>query len=160
MLPQTDRATRYVSKNLVNSRKKLYNESTTNRSNGVRGLQLIDCSKQPRLVDCRIGVVKKLDCQQQQRRVLLTTQSTCSGEIFLVRSLAQSPRGKYPNFWREAYPIFFITQCGVDGRKLPLPKLTRFVQTDGRRDRQKGTGRQHIPRYSIASRGENLMEVR
>jgi len=41
-LPQTDRATRYVSRNLVNSRNKLYNKSATNRSNGVGALQLID----------------------------------------------------------------------------------------------------------------------
>jgi len=41
-LPQTDRATRYVSQNLVNSRNKLYNKSTINRSSGVRGLQLTD----------------------------------------------------------------------------------------------------------------------
>jgi len=33
---------RYVSQNLVNCKKKLYNKSTTNRSNGVRRLQLID----------------------------------------------------------------------------------------------------------------------
>ena len=32
LLPQTDRATRYVSQNLVNCRNKLYNESTTDRS--------------------------------------------------------------------------------------------------------------------------------
>ena len=44
-LPQTDRATHYVSWNVVHHRNKLlllYNRSTTNRSNGVRGLQLID----------------------------------------------------------------------------------------------------------------------
>jgi len=37
LLPQTDRATRYVSQHLVNRRNKLYNKSTTNRSNGCRG---------------------------------------------------------------------------------------------------------------------------
>jgi len=42
LLAQTDRATRYVSRNLVNCRNKLYDKSTTNRSNGVRGLQLTD----------------------------------------------------------------------------------------------------------------------
>jgi len=40
LLSQTDRATRCVSQNLVNCRNKLYNKSATNRSNGVRGLQL------------------------------------------------------------------------------------------------------------------------
>jgi len=38
-------------------------------------------SKQPRLVDCRTGVVNKLD-RRRRRRVLLTTRSTCRGEIF------------------------------------------------------------------------------
>ena len=93
---QRDRATLCV---------QLYNKSTTNRSNAVRGLQLIDCSKQPRLVDCRIGVVNKLD---RRRRVLLTTRSTCRGEIFQVRSMEQSFRWKYSNFWR--YRNFLITQ--------------------------------------------------
>ena len=35
LLSQTDRATRYVSQHLVSCRNKLYNKSTTNRSNGV-----------------------------------------------------------------------------------------------------------------------------
>jgi len=33
---------RYVSQNLVNSRNKLYSKSTTNRTNGIRRLQLIN----------------------------------------------------------------------------------------------------------------------
>ena len=33
--PQTDRATSYVSQNLVSCRNKLYNKSTTNRNSGV-----------------------------------------------------------------------------------------------------------------------------
>ena len=49
------------------------------------------CSKQPRLVDRRIGVVNKLYRRGRRRRVLLTTRSTCSGEIFEVLSLGQSP---------------------------------------------------------------------
>ena len=61
---------------LHNRRNKLYSESTTNRSNRVRGLAT--CSKQPRLVDCRIGVVNMLD----RRRVLLTTPSACRGTMF------------------------------------------------------------------------------
>ena len=79
-LPQTG----CVSQNLVNGRNKLYNKCTTNRSNGVRGLQRSTCCKQPRLVDCRIGVVNKLDRPRRRRRVLLTTtRLTCRGEIFL-----------------------------------------------------------------------------
>jgi len=101
LLPQTDRATHYVSRHLVNCRNKLYNKSTTNRSNGVTGLQLIDCSKQPRLIDCRsIGVVNKLDRRRRLRRVLLTSRSTCRGHIFKIWSLEQNPRGKYPSFCR------------------------------------------------------------
>ena len=55
------------------------------------------CSKQLRLVDCRIGVVNKLDRRRRRRRVLLATRSTCRGEI---RSLEQTSTGKYPSFWR------------------------------------------------------------
>jgi len=43
MIPQTDRATRYVSQTLVNCRNKLYYKSTTNQME-FRGLQLIDDS--------------------------------------------------------------------------------------------------------------------
>jgi len=42
LLAQTDRATRCTSQNFVNCRNRLYNKFTTNRSNGVTGLQLID----------------------------------------------------------------------------------------------------------------------
>jgi len=42
LLSQRDRATRYVSQNLFDCNIKSYSKSTTNRSNGVRGLQLID----------------------------------------------------------------------------------------------------------------------
>ena len=42
LLPQTDRATRYVSENVVSCGNKLYDKSTTNRSNGVRGLHSVD----------------------------------------------------------------------------------------------------------------------
>ena len=82
------------------------------------------CSKQPRLVDCHTGVVNKLDRRRRQRRVLLTTRSTC-GEIFQVR-------GKVPEestlfFWR--YPNFLITHYGIGGRKPPCQKPARFVQS-------------------------------
>ena len=42
LLPQTDRAMRYVSQSIVACRNELYYKSTTNRSDGVRGLQLTD----------------------------------------------------------------------------------------------------------------------
>jgi len=61
-------------------------------------------------VDCRIGVVNKLD-RRLRRRVLVIARSTCRGEIFQVRSLGQSPRGKYPDYWR--YRNFLLTQYGI-----------------------------------------------
>ena len=66
LLPQTDGATRYVSQNLVNCRNKLFNRSTTNRTE-LEGYSWATCSKQPRLVDCRIGVVNKLDRRRRRR---------------------------------------------------------------------------------------------
>jgi len=72
LLPQTDRAMHYVRRNLVNCIKKLYNKSTTNRKNGVRGLQLTRI-KQPRL-----GLSYRC---RQQTRPSRTTRSTCRGEI-------------------------------------------------------------------------------
>jgi len=62
-----------------------------NKSNGVEGLcySWSTCSKQPRLVDCRIGV-NKLDRP--------STAMSCRGEIFQVRIFGQSSRGKYPSF--------------------------------------------------------------
>jgi len=61
---------------------KLYNKSTTNRSIlELEGYTLPTFSKQPRPIDCCIGVVNKLD-HPCRRRVLLTTRSSCPGEIF------------------------------------------------------------------------------
>ena len=73
LIPQTDRATRRFSQNLVNSTDK----SATNRME-LECYSWPTCSKQPRLVDCRIGVVNKLD-RRRRRRVLLTTRSTRRG---------------------------------------------------------------------------------
>jgi len=73
LIPQTDRATRRFSQNLVNSTDK----SATNRME-LECYSWPTCSKQPRLVDCRIGVVNKLG-RRRRRRVLLTTRSTRRG---------------------------------------------------------------------------------
>ena len=112
----------------------------------LEGYSWPTCIKQPRLVDCRIGVVNKLDRRRRRRRrVLLATRSTRRGEIFQVRSLGQSPRGKYPNFGR--YPYFLTTYNGTGGRKeAPRQKPARFIQsfrhntglwqTGGRTDRR------------------------
>ena len=115
----------YVSQNLVNSRNNLYDKSATNRME-LEGYSCRICMKQPRL-DCRIGVVNKLDRRRRRRRVLLTTRSTCRGEIFQVRSLGQSARGKYANFWR--YANFLTAQCGIGGRKPLCQNPARFVQS-------------------------------
>jgi len=57
----------------------------------LEGYNSPTCSKQPRLVDCRIGVVNKLD--RRRRGVLLTTRSTCRGEIFKVQVWDKVPEG-------------------------------------------------------------------
>ena len=98
------------------ARNELYNRAATNQSNGVRGLQLAEptCSKQPRLVDCRIGVVNKFD----RRRVLLATRRTFRVEILK------------PIVWDKCHrkhPCFIIAQCGIGGRKASCQKSARFV---------------------------------
>ena len=46
------------------------------------------------VVDRRIGVVNKLERRRRlRRRVLLTTQSTCRGEIFKVATWDKVPEG-------------------------------------------------------------------
>ena len=60
----------------------------------IEGYSQPMCSKQPRLVDCRIGVVNKLD----RRRVLLTARSTCRGEILKSRVWDKFPEGSSPIF--------------------------------------------------------------
>ena len=47
----------------------------------LEGYSWPTCSKQPRLVDCRIGVGNKLD-RRRRRRVLLTTRSTCRDRVW------------------------------------------------------------------------------
>jgi len=54
------------------------------------------CSKQPRLADCRIGVVNKLDRRRRRRRVLLTTRSTCRGEIFQSQEFGTKSQREAP----------------------------------------------------------------
>ena len=86
--------------------------------------------KQPRLVDCRTGVVNKLDRRRRRRRVLLTTRSTCRGEIHKVRSL---------DIHKCHSLNSLIKQCGIGGRQPPcMPKPVVSIQyrlvTDGRTD--------------------------
>jgi len=73
--------TRYVSQNLVTCKNKFTTNPEQIAVMELEGYSWLTSSKQPRLVDCRIGVVNKLDCRRRRRRVLLTTRSTCCGEI-------------------------------------------------------------------------------
>jgi len=98
------------------------------------------CRKQPRLVDCRIGVVNKLDRRRRQRRRRRVTDNAIDSprRNFLVRSLERSSRGKYLNFWR--YPNSLITQCGI-GEKKPSCQIRSFRYNTGlwRTDRRTRT---------------------
>ena len=85
------------------------------------------CSKQPRLVDCRIGVVNKLDRRRRRRRVLLTARSTCRGEIFSKSGV----RDKVPErstLISEDIQIS-LKQCKIGGRRLHAKNPARFVQS-------------------------------
>ena len=73
--------TRYVSQNLVTCKNKFTANPEQIAVMELEGYSWLTSSKQPRLVDCRIGVVNKLDCRRRRRWVLLTTRSTCRGEI-------------------------------------------------------------------------------
>jgi len=86
------------------------------------------CRKQPRLIECRIGVVNKLDRRRRQRRRVVDNAIDSPRRNFLVRSLERSFRGKYLNFWR--YPNSLITQCGIGERNLPA-KIRSFRYNTG-----------------------------
>ena len=99
----------------VNCRNKLYTSPRQVAVMEAEGYGWPTCSKQPRLVDCRIGVVNKLD-RRRRRRVLLTTRSSCSGEIFyksgvwdkvpegntLILKVAKFPYNTVWDRWEEA----------------------------------------------------------
>jgi len=133
-----------VSQNLVNFRNKLQNKSITNRDNGVRALERFNwptCSKQSRLVDCRIGVVNKLD--RRRWVLLLTTRLTCRSEIFCPE-FGKSSRGKYPNFG-DTKKIPYNTMRDR-WKKSFLPKTSSIRQSIRLRDRQTNTRRERIRR--------------
>jgi len=75
----------------------------------LEGYSWRTCSKQPRLVDCRIGVVNKLD-RRRRRRVLFTMRSTWRGEILSLElgtkiqkevplTIAEMPKFHYSTVW-------------------------------------------------------------
>jgi len=84
-LPQTDRATRYVSQNLVDCRNRLYNKYTTNRSSGVRGLQLIDL-----LWTATTGRLS-YRCRQRIRPSTTTTTSFFYIAMLCIRGTSHGP---------------------------------------------------------------------
>ena len=85
---------RCVSQHLVNYRNKFYDKSTTNRME----LDGNSCSKQPRLVDCRVSVANKLDRRRRRRRVVDNAIYLPRRNLFSMSGVWGSSRGKYPNF--------------------------------------------------------------
>jgi len=85
-LPQTDRATRYVSQNLVDCRNRLYNKYTTNRSSGVRGLQLIDL-----LWTATTAGRLSYRCRQRIRPSTTTTTSFFYIAMLCIRGTSHGP---------------------------------------------------------------------
>ena len=81
------------------------------------------CSKQPRLVDCPVGVVNNLHRDRDDDDVSLTTWPTCRGEFFKSGVWDKVPERS--NFWR--YPSVLTKQSGIGGRKPPCQKAARFV---------------------------------
>jgi len=150
LLPQTDRATLYVSRNLVsccscNCRNKLFKKSTTNRSEGVTGLQST-CSKQPRRVDRR-------RCRQQARPSTSFVDNTVEsprrnfecvefrtkfhGEVPLLLELREIP---YSIVWWKEASMLKTRSTGV------VVSIQYRLVTDRLTNRQTDTRRQHIPR--------------
>ena len=103
-------------------------------------------------------------CRQQARPSTTTTTSFVDNAIdFPWRNFSSSVfgtkfQGEVAQFWR--YPNFFITQCGIGGRKpmcqkssiRPVVSIKYRLVTDGRTD----TRRQHIQR---ASRGKKSLMI-
>jgi len=117
---------------LHNCRKKCTANPQQIKAMELDGYSWLMCSKQPRLVDCRIGVVNKLD----RRRVLLTMRDL-PWQNFLCSKFAAKFQREYPYFQR--YLNFLITQC-KRGRKNQLDSSSRIDtilacngQTDGKR---------------------------
>ena len=106
LLPQTDRATLYVSRYL----------STAATNNRVRAFP-----DDRRVTMSGHDALTAEKCRQQVR---LTTWSTCLSEMFQIQSLGQISRGKYAYFWR--YLNILITQCRIRGRikEASVPKTS------------------------------------
>jgi len=84
----------------------------------------LTCSKQPRLVDCRIGVVNKLDRRRRRRFIQSAIDLWWN---FLCPEFGIVPERNTVIFWR--YPDFLVTQCGIGGSKPPCQKAPCIVQS-------------------------------
>jgi len=120
LLPQADRATRCVGQNLLNYRNKLYNKSTTNRRNGLRGLQMTRA--RTRRLSYR--------CRQQARPSSSTMTSFVDNAVdlpwrnFLSPNFGTKFQREVPEFLRYSY--FPIKQSEMEAS---MPKPARFVQS-------------------------------
>jgi len=122
----------------------------------LEGYSRPTCSKQARLVDCRISVVNKLD-RRRRRRVLLKTRSTCRGEIFSKSGVWDKVPcgGKYTLIFGDSqislqHSVGRKPPCQKPGSIRPVVSKQYRLVTDGRTHRR----RQHIYGASIASRGK------
>ena len=123
-----------------------------------------DCSKQPRLVDCCISDVNKLDRRRRRRRVLLTTRWTCRGEIEKCGVWDKVPE---ESTLILEIPKFPYSTVWDRGKEASMPKassispvaLTQYrLVTDGRTDKR--THDNSIYRAGVASPGSKNNGVR
>jgi len=132
VLPQTDRATRCVSRNLVNCAT-VRTGCTTNAEQIVVIMEMENygrptCYKlctSSKFASILVAVIHKL----HRRRVLLTTRLICRGESLYFQSLGQNSLEKYPYFRR--YPNFLITQHRIGrGSSRAKNQFNSFVRFD------------------------------
>ena len=126
----------------------------------LEGYSWPTCSKQPRLVDCRIGVVNKLDRRRRRRRILLTTRTTWRGEIFKSGVWDKVPEGITVIFGDMRISLqHSVTYLW---KEVPMPKPSSIrpvvliqcpLVTDGRTDGQTHDDSKY--RASIASGGKS-----
>jgi len=126
----------------------------------LEGYSCWTCRKQPRLVDCRIGVVNKLDRRRRRRRILLTTRTTGRGEIFKSGVWDKVPEGSTVIF--GCIQISLQHSVTYLWKEAPMPKPSSIrpvvliqcpLVTDGRTDGQTHDDSKY--RASIASGGKN-----
>ena len=124
----------------------------------LEGYSRSTCSKQPRLVDCPIGVVNKLDSRRRRRRrVLLTTRSTCRGDIIQVRSL-NHPQGIKAIL--QVPELSYSTVYDEGSSNLTKNQLDSFICFNRTPTCEGQTHDDSIRRASTASRSKNEQFMR